>query len=347
MKSHNWDRLGNGGVDFTRLGMGSAPLGNLGFAISDEEAFNTLDAAWNAGMRYFDTAPQYGLGNAERRVGQFLRTKNRDEYTLSTKVGRLLKLSPPEERLGIGKWFEVPSRQEHFIYTYDVVMRSIEFSLERTGLDRFDILFAHDLDVFSHGSVETRDHYIEEFMKDGYYALLSLRDQGVIKAFGAGVNEWQACRILAERGDMDLFLLAGRYTLLEQEPIDKLFPLFEERGIGVVVGGAFNSGILATGAVDGAWYNYDPAPQDVLERVRQIEAVCANHGVRLIEAALQFPLAHKVVQTLIPGAKHPDEASGAIQLLNAEIPAAFWSELKDKALLRSDVPVPDGADSRP
>jgi len=340
LKTNKWDRLENGGVEFTQLGMGGAPLANLGSAISDQDALDILDAGWDAGMRYFDTAPQYGLGNSERRIGQFLRTKKREEFVLATKVGRLLKLCPADQRLGIGKWFDVPSRQEHFDYSYDGVMRSIEFSLERTGLDRFDILFAHDLDEFTHGSTEARDHYIDQFMKGGYYALLSLRDQGVIKAFGAGVNEWQACKILADRGDMDLFLLAGRYTLLEQEPIDKLFPLCEERGIGIVLGGAFNSGILATGAVEGAWFNYDPAPPSVMNRVKQIEAVCANHHVRLIEAALQFPLANPVVKTLIPGAKRPSEASGALELLNAAIPAEFWKELKANGLLHNNVPVP-------
>ncbi|NKB51801.1 MAG: aldo/keto reductase [Rhizobiaceae bacterium] len=342
MKTNKWNRLNNGGLNFTQLGLGAAPLGNLGSAITNQQAHDTLAAGWDAGMRYFDTAPQYGLGNSERRVGQFLQTKNRDDFILATKVGRLLKLCPTDQRLGIGKWFDVPSRREHYDYTYDGVMRSVEFSLERTGLDRFDILFAHDLDEWTHGSIEARDHYIDEFMKGGYYALLSLRDQGVIKAFGAGLNEWQACKILAERGDMDLFLLAGRYTLLEQEPIDKLFPLCEDRGIGIVLGGAFNSGILATGAVEGAWYNYDPAPPHVMDRVKQIEEVCTNHNVRLIDAALQFPLAHPLVQTLIPGTKSSSEASSVIDLLNAPIPADFWNELKELGLLRKDVPVPGG-----
>ncbi len=342
LKTNKWNRLNNGGLDFTQLGLGAAPLGNLGSAISNQEAQDTLAAGWDAGMRYFDTAPQYGLGNSERRVGQFLRTKNRDDFILATKVGRLLKLCSADERLGIGKWYDVPSRQEHYDYTYDGVMRSIEFSLERTGLDRFDILFAHDLDEWTHGSIDARDHYIDEFMNGGYNALLSLRDQGVIKAFGAGLNEWQACKILAERGDMDLFLLAGRYTLLEQEPIDKLFPLCQDRGIGIVLGGAFNSGILATGAVEGAWYNYDPAPPHVMNRVKQIEAVCSDHKVRLIDAALQFPLAHPVVKTLIPGSKTPREASSSVDILNASIPAEFWRDLMDKGLLRKDVPVPGG-----
>lgn len=342
MKKIQFDRLGNGGLEFTQLGMGSAPIGNLYSAVSNDEAQATLSAAWDAGIRYFDTAPQYGLGNSERRVGQFLRTKKRDDFVLSTKVGRILKLCPEDQRLGIGKWFEVPARQEQFDYSYDGVMRSIEFSLERTGLDRFDILFAHDLDVFTHGSVENRDHYIDQFINGGYYALMSLRDQGVIKAFGAGVNEGQACQLLAERGDMDLFLLAGRYTLLEQEPIDTIFPLLNERGIGIVLGAAFNSGILATGAIEGAWFNYDPAPPEVMQRVRQIEDVCADHKVRLIDAALQFPLANPIVKTLIPGAKQASEAASLIDLLNASIPAEFWSDLKTKGLLQKEAPVPGG-----
>jgi D-threo-aldose 1-dehydrogenase len=342
MKTRHWERTANGGLTFTELGCGTAPLGNLYDAISDEEAHATLDAAWEGGMRFFDTAPQYGLGNSERRLGRFLRGKERSTYVLSTKVGRLLALCPPAERLGIGKWFDVPSRREVFDYSYDGVMRSVEFSLERTGLDGFDILLAHDLDVFSHGSEAVRDHYIGQFMEGGYKACLAMREQGVIKAFGAGVNEWQACRMLAERGDLDLFLLAGRYTLLEQEPLTTLLPFCMERGIGIVLGGVFNSGILATGPIDGAWFNYNPAPPEIRERARRLEAVCRKHGVRLIEVALQFPLAHPAVVSAVVGAKHPGEARSAIELLNARIPTALWDELKAEGLLEAEAPVPGG-----
>lgn len=343
MNTRHWDRLGNGGLTFTELGFGSAPLGNLYDAISDDEAHDTLAAAWDTGMRFYDTAPLYGLGVAERRMGRFLTTQARDSYCLSTKVGRLLEACAPEERTGIGKFFDTPSRCEVYDYSYDGVMRSVAMSLERLGLDRIDILLVHDIDVFNHGTEAARDAHIDAFMRGGYYALLSLRDQGVIRAFGAGVNEWQACRMLAERGDMDLFLLAGRYTLLEQEALDHLLPLCESRGIGLIIGGAFNSGILATGAVPGAWYNYDPAPEPILERVRRIEAVCARHDVRLIDAALQFPLAHPSVVTLIPGAKHPHEARAAPALLAAQIPSDFWSELKAERLLHEAAPVPGDA----
>lgn len=340
MKTKTWNRPGRKALNFSTLGCGTAPIGNLYSSISDEEAFDTLQAAWDVGVRYFDTAPLYGLGNAERRLGRFLLTQQRDEFLISTKVGRLLKVCPPDSRLGIGKWFDVPARQEIIDYSYDGVMRSLEFSLERTGLDRFDIVFAHDLDVFTHGSEQKRDHYIGEFLAGGYRALTELRDQGVIAAIGAGVNEWQACRILAEHADMDLFLLAGRYTLLEQEPLDKLFTLCLERNIGIVAGGVFNSGILATGAKPGAWFNYEPATPEILERTRRIEAVCAQYKVRLIEAALQFPLGHPSVVTLIPGTKNPSEARSAVDLLKAQIPKAFWQELVSQGLLDSSAPLP-------
>ncbi|HEU0223553.1 MAG TPA: aldo/keto reductase, partial [Paracoccaceae bacterium] len=212
MRMRHWDRRGTGGITFTELGCGTAPLGNLYRAITDAEAEAALEAAWEGGVRYFDTAPLYGLGLSETRLNRFLRGRRRDDRVLSTKVGRLMRVCRPEERTGIGKWFEVPTRREHFDYSYEGVMRSFEFSLERLGVDRVDILFAHDLCIFTHGSKEKSDHYVNEFMRGGYYALLSLRDQGVVRAIGAGVNEWEVCQTLAERGDFDLFLLPGRYT---------------------------------------------------------------------------------------------------------------------------------------
>jgi len=253
MKTRHWQRIDNGGLTFTELGFGTAPLGNLYRAIGDAEAHAVLCEAWETGCRYFDTAPLYGLGLAETRLNRFLRTKKRDDYVLSSKVGRILKVCPAEERTGIGKFFDTPSRKEHFDYSHDGVMRSLEASLERLGVDRIDILYAHDLCIFTHGSKAASDAKIEELMASGYDALLSLRDQGVIKAFGAGVNEWEVCQTLAERGDFDLFLLAGRYSLLEQEALESFLPLCEERGIGMVVGGPYNSGILASGPKPGAF----------------------------------------------------------------------------------------------
>jgi len=340
MKTRHFDRLGNGGISFTELGFGTAPMANLYRAVSEPEAQGALEAAWETGCRYFDTAPLYGLGLAETRLNTFLRGRRRDDYVLSTKVGRLLQRCAPQERTGIGKFFDVPSRREVYDFTHDGVMRSFEASLERLGIDRVDILFAHDLDIFNHGTQERLDHYLSEFMAGGYHALLSLRDQGVIRAFGAGVNEWQPCQWLLERGDFDLFLLAGRYTLLEQESLASFLPLCEARGVGIVLGGPYNSGILATGPKPGAWYNYNPAPPDVLDRVARIEAVCTRHGVRLIEAALNFPLTHPAVVSLIPGGQVAAEVKANLDILSARIPAALWADLKREGLMRADAPTP-------
>lgn len=338
LQTRHWDRIDNGGVTVTELGFGTAPLGNLYRAIPDRDAQEILAASWDAGVRYFDTAPLYGLGLSETRLNPFLRGKDRDSYVLSTKIGRILAATRPEDRDGFGKWFDVPARREIYDYTYDGVMRSIEFSLERLGIDRIDILFAHDLDIFNHGTQDALDAKLNEFMNGGYKALLSLRDQGTIKAFGAGVNEWQPCQWMAERGDFDIFLLAGRYTLLEQEALTSFLPLCEARNIGVVIGGPYNSGILATGARPGAFYNYDPAPEDVLERVRAIQDICDRHGVRLVDAAFQFPLRHPSVISVIPGGQGVSEMESNLKAESADIPEALWSDLKSEGLVREDAP---------
>jgi D-threo-aldose 1-dehydrogenase len=327
-------------LNFTRLGFGTAPLGNLYRALSEEEARRTLDSAWDAGVRYFDTAPQYGLGLAETRLNGFLREHRAERPLLSTKVGRLLQVSDPSERTGIGKFFDVPSRKQRYDYSYDGVMRSIEFSLERLGVDAVDILFCHDVDAFTHGSREASDRRVAEFMAGGYRALWELRAARVVKAIGAGVNEWEVCEALAHAGDFDLFLLAGRYTLLEQEALRSFLPLCLARGIGIVVGGPFNSGILAIGPKPGAFYNYEPAPPHVLERVTRIEAVCRSHGVPLAAAALAFPLAHPAIVSVIPGGQTPEEVRQNADLLSHPIPGALWRDLKREDLLRADAPTP-------
>ncbi|MCR9150512.1 MAG: aldo/keto reductase [Rhodobacteraceae bacterium] len=339
-ETRHWDRLGNGGLTFTEIGFGAAPLGNLYRAIPEDEAQAVLDAAWDGGLRYFDTAPLYGFGLSETRLNHFLRGKPREAYVLSTKVGRLLRgCAAGENPDGAGKWFDVPARKEVYDYGYDGVMRSVEASLERLGVDRIDILYAHDLDVFNHGSPEALTARLEELMTGGYRALLQLRETGVIRAFGAGVNEWQPCQWLAERGDFDLFLLAGRYTLLEQEALDSFLPLAERKGIGIVIGGPYNSGVLATGARPGAFYNYDPAPDWVLDKVGRIEAVCARHGVRLVDAAFRFPLLHPAVVSVIPGGQGRAEMESNLAAAAARMPAALWADLKAEGLMRADAPV--------
>lgn len=325
---------------FTELGFGSAPLGNLYRPMTEKEARATLDAAWSAGCRYYDTAPLYGLGLSETRLNGFLRAKPRDSFLISTKIGRLLQLCKPSERSRQGAFFETPSRREVFDYSYDGVMRSLEFSLERLGLDHIDIVYAHDVDVFTHGSKEASDARIREFMDGGYKALVKLRDEGAIKAIGAGINEWEVAEHLARNGDFDVFLLAGRYTLLEQEALTSFLPYCVEKKIGVVIGGPFNSGILATGPKPGAFYNYALAPKDILERVKRIETICKKHGVKLAEAALRFPLSHPAILSVIPGGQKPSEVLRNADMLSVKIPTALWRELKAEHLLRADAPTP-------
>ncbi|MCA3562151.1 MAG: aldo/keto reductase [Aestuariivirga sp.] len=327
-------------ISFTELGFGTAPIGNLYKAVDPEAAQKTLDAAWTAGIRYYDTAPLYGLGLSETRLNRFLFGKKRKDYVLSTKVGRLLEVCDPKQRTGIGKFFDTPSRREIYDYSYDGFMRSIEFSLERLGVDSIDVIFVHDVDVFNHKTVAARDAHVKTILNSGIKALEKLRSEKVIKAFGAGVNEWEVCEILARNSDVDIFLLAGRYTLLEQESLNSFLPLCEERGIGIVLGGPYNSGILATGPKPGAWYNYDRAPEAILERVARIEAICKQHKVKLAQAALRFPMHHRNVVSVIPGGISPKEVTLNVATLDAKIPKALWKDLKAQGLLHNDAPVP-------
>ncbi len=327
-------------LDFTELGFGAAPLGNLYRPMTEKETRMLLDAVWASGIRYFDTAPLYGLGLSETRLNGFLRAKPRDAYLISTKVGRVLELCKPEDRSRQGFFFETPARRERFDYSYDGVMRSIEFSLERLGLDSIDILYAHDLDVFTHGDKAAAEARIKEFMEGGYRALEALRASGAIKAFGAGINEWEYAEKLARAGDFDVFLLAGRYTLLEQEALTSFLPLCSERNIGVVIGGPFNSGILATGVKANARYNYGPPPEAIKQRVRRIQQICKSFKVKLPEAALRFPLGHPAIVSVIPGAQRASEVARNVAMMNAKIPAALWRALKAEDLMRDDAPVP-------
>ena len=283
-------------------------------------------------MRYFDTAPLYGLGLSETRINHFLRGKPRESYILSTKVGRILEVATPETRDGVGKWFDVPARRERYDYSHDGVLRSFEASLERLGLDRVDVLYAHDLDIFNHGSRDAMLARLQEFMEGGYRALLRLRDEGVIAGFGAGVNEWEPCDWLMERGDFDLFLLAGRYTLLEQGA-GGFMDRAAAKGVGVVIGGPYNSGVLATGPRPGAHYNYGPAPAEVLETAGRLQSICAAHGVRLVDAAFQFPLLHPATVSVIPGGQGLSEMESNLQAASAAIPPSLWHALAAEGLI--------------
>ena len=325
------------------LGLGCASLGNLYHAIGDDEARATVDAAWDAGMRYFDTAPYYGLGLSERRLGDALRDRPRSQYRLSTKVGRLLDpdigpdLAPERHGFVTSMPFKV-----RYDYSYDGIMRSWEASLQRLGLARVDILLVHDIGTVTHGADNAR--HFADLADSGYRALDELRRNGDIAAIGLGVNEWEICAQAMTIGQFDCFLLAGRYTLLEQEPLHAFLPLCERHGASIILGGAYNSGILATGTRRGGTvhYNYEPAPATIIERVARIEAVCDAHGVTLAAAALQFPLAHPVVASVIPGLGSAARVEQTAALWHEPIPAAFWQQLKDEGLLDPDVPTPAG-----
>lgn len=326
-------------VNLTAMGFGGASIGNLYTATTDAAAAETLNAALDAGMRYFDTAPFYGLGLSETRIGQTLGA--RKDLTLSTKVGRLLHDCPPEQATP-EMYVNVPSRRITFDYSYDGIMRSYGASLGRLGGLRPDILLLHDIDPGTHGQDVSDGHLRALFDGGGYRALSELRENGDIAAIGAGVNDWKICERLLGEADFDGFLLAGRYTLLEQDALDSFLPLCVKRDVGIILGGPYNSGILATGAVAGARYNYMPAESAILDRVRKIEAVCADHNVPLIAAALQFVLGHSAVRSVIPGAANAQEVKSNVAVFKTPIPDSLWTDLQTAGLIRPDAPLPQG-----
>lgn len=323
----------------TQLGFGGAPLGNLYRKIEDHEAQATLDAAWDAGIRYFDTAPQYGLGRSETRLADALTRFSPQETTLSTKVGRVLVKCAPED-VTPEAFVDVPHKRIVFDYTYDGIMRSIDDSIGRLGTEKIDMVLLHDIDSGTHGAAGVEGKLRELFTGGGYRALVELRDTGRIAAIGAGVNAWQICERLLFEAEFDGFLLAGRYTLLEQEPLETFLPLCLERDVGIILGGPYNSGILATGAIPGACFDYAPASKDILKQVRDLETICAAHDTPLIAAALQFPLGHPAVKSVIPGAGSADEVRQNVDIFETTIPSALWDDLKSQGLLRSDAPLP-------
>lgn len=330
-------KFGRTDLEVTAFGFGTAPIGNIFREIDEATSDAMIQTAWDAGVRYYDTAPMYGHGLSELRTGHSLRWKNRDELVLSSKVGRVLKPAKRGE-IDFTPWNNAAPFTMHFDYSYDGVMRSFEDSLQRMALERMDICFIHDIDVFTRGADQPK--VFEQAMDGAWRALESLRDQGVVKAIGVGVNEWEVCHAALQARDFDCFLLAGRYTLLEQEALNEFLPLCEERGAAVVVGGGFNSGILATGAVEGAKYNYAPAPADIMDKVAKIEAVCAEFNVPLPAAALQFVVAHPAVPSFIAGTRTVEQLQKNLEWFSHPIPVEFWAELKTRGLLREDAPVP-------
>ena len=323
-------------LSFTTLGFGSAPLGNYTKVLSEEDCDRTLEAAWDSGMRYFDTAPFYGFGLSEMRVGRLLKKVKRKDYVISTKVGRLFEPCAKEE---VNSLFFIgtPQLRFYYDYSYDGIMRSYEESLGRLGIDNVDILYVHDVDAYAHGGREGSERAIRSLIDlGGWRALTELRANGDVLAIGTGVNEWQPCARLLELADPDLFLLAGRYTLLEQDPLETLFPQCMEKNARVVIGGPYNSGVLAGTPT----YNYAEIPPDIAARVAEIGKVCDAHRVPMARAALQFVAAHPVVVSVIPGGQNVEQTLQNARLLDEKIPAAFWAELKEKQLIHADAPTP-------
>ena len=331
-------RLGRTGLEVTALGFGSAPLGDIYEELDDATAIATVEAAAAGGVTLFDTAPLYGQGSAEHRIGTALRRRPKGSFVLSTKVGRILTPAPAgrvkTSRFVGGLQFNVTND-----YSYDAAMRSHEASLQRLGLPKVDVLLIHDADAWTHGPVEGPKRF-REAMDGAYRALEKLRGEGVIKGIGIGVNDpVYAARYLTE-GDFDCFLIAGRYSLLEQPALAEVLPIAEKKNVGVILGGVFNSGILATGPIDGARYNYTPAPPEILDKVRKIERVCQTHGVALSTAAMHFCLGHKAVSSLALGAVKPDEVQRNVAAMSSKVPVALWSDLKAEKLLAADAPTP-------
>jgi D-threo-aldose 1-dehydrogenase len=319
------------------FGQGGAPLGGNLAPTPWPQAEATLDYAWDNGIRFYDTAPFYGYGLSEHYFGNALRKHKRDEYVLSTKVGRLLKpRTRPQDPND--PWKEPLPFEPVFDYGYDAVMRSFEDSLQRLGLNKIDVLLIHDIGATTHFG--NHAPMMKQAMEGGYKALKKLRDEGLIGALGMGVNEWEVCMEAMQHGDFDTFLLAGRYTLLEQEALNVFLPECERRGTTIIIGGPFNSGILAVGARPGITYNYEPAPKEIMDKVAKIEKVCADHKVPLPAAALQFPLTHPGVCSVIPGSRNVDELKRNLELFRFKIPAALWSDLKSSGLMRQDAPTP-------
>ena len=336
--------IGNTNLKVSELGFGAASIGNLYKAISDDEAKSTIQAAIASGINLFDTAPRYGLGLSERRLGDVLRTFDRSDYVVSTKVGRILKpdISAKVHELRYG--FETPMPfDSHYDYSYDGIMRSFEDSLQRLGLAELDILLVHDLGRDEHG-INDR-HYFEQFTQSGYKALESLRQQRVIQAVGLGVNETEICERVMEFGQFDCFLLAGRYTLLEQGGLQQFLPKCESHGASIILGAPYNSGILATGSKgqDKPLSNYGPTSEHIISNVAQIEMVCEAFNVSLPAAALQFPLAHPCVASVIPGIGNESRMNKTKALFEQAIPTEFWLKLKTLGLIDEAAPIPSGS----
>jgi len=333
-------RVGRTAVEVGALGFGGATIGGVGRRVTEAQARETLDAAWNAGLRYYDTAPFYGLGVSDLRVGGLLREKPRTDFVISTKVGRVLRAPVIANSRANGAWVGGGPFEVVFDYSYAGIMRAYEDSLQRLGLARVDMAFVHDLDLGAHSHPARWDAFVAQLLTGGWRALAELRASNQLGAIGFGINPRGMIPRLLELFDPDVFVLAGRYTLMEQETLADELPACVERGIGIVIGAVFNSGILATGAVPGAKHDYRPATEAELLKASRIEQICKRYDVPLVAAALQFPLAHPAVASVIPGPRSAEEAESNVRAMRHPIPADLWRDLKRDGLLREDAPTP-------
>lgn len=334
--------LGTSGLELPALGLGGAPLGELFQRLPEAQAQATLQAAWESGIRYFDTAPWYGHGLSEHRTGHLLRQQTPGSFLCSTKVGRVYtRFRGHPDQAPRQPWAGGLPFTLRFDYSYDGIMRSYEDSLLRLGLNQVQALVIHDLDFGYH---RTEAHVARKFkeLESGWKALDELKRSGEIAAIGAGINEEALMMRFLDQVPLDFFLVAMPYTLMDQEVLDQEFPACEQQGVGIVVGAPYASGILATGPTPEAKYRYAPASPDALEKVRRLSAICARHQVPLKAAALQFPLGHPLVASIIPGAFTPEQVQENRQLLDVSIPTDLWQELQHEGLLRPDAPVPAG-----
>lgn len=337
-------RLGRSGVSLSPVGLGGVPLGEIYARVDETVARETMSAAWDAGIRYYDTSPWYGRGLSELRFGTLLRQKPRSEFVLSTKVGRTFH-RPSDPASFKGEFWAGGLPFEHrFDYTYDGIMRSYDQSLMRLGLNTIDLLLIHDLDVAEIGSEDLVKHHFRDLERSGWRALEALRHSGEISAIGAGVNILGTIPEFLRRFDLNFFLVAMPYTLLDQDVLNEEFPLCRERGVGIIVGSPYASGILATGTTtSNPYYNYLPATPAILEKTKRIEAVCVRHDVPLKAAAFQFPLRHPIVASVVSGAGTPAQATENARLLDVSIPQDFWQELMSLGLLHPDSPLAKAA----
>ena len=333
--------IGKTDAAVTELGFGCAGLGDLFDILSEEQAQLTLKAAWDAGIRYFDTAPYYGYGKSEHRLGHFLRQQPRNEFVVSTKVGRVLKPTRNHETFDSGFWRGGLPFEHVFDYSYDGIMRSYEDSLQRLSLSSVDLLLIHDLDFGNFPTEALLNAHLYELATSGWRALEELRSSGAAKAVGAGINISGMIPRLLDLLDLDMFLVAIPYTLLDQGVLEEEFPRCAEGEVGIVIGAVFASGILATGPVQDARYAYAPASEEILEKTRRIAEACKRHNTPLGAAAMQFPLAHPLVASIIPGALEPQHVEKNVELFQHDISSALWVELKEEGLIREDAPAPE------